>query len=449
MEFEFSASEGGDYLSVGYSIKEERLKQQMKQITLAKGICSTSYLSKIESELIVPSKEITELLLKRLNLEIQLISIEEEQKFIADFYEVYKRAIQTRDKKYIREQLHVISNADIKIVFSQKDQFYDYSLYMFRIWMILDEDEDKLLASYENLMNISSKFNDKQKFIFNLNSGLYYFLIGKYQVSLKSLESSLEFINLLDHEEWEKADFFNVLSMTYFKNHEYYNSINYANKSLQYYKDNLMFKRAIDGYIVIGAAHKNIKEYKTAEQSYNLAKTLAIEYALSDYEGIVYQNLGNLFAIQDNHLKSVEYFNLSLKCQKPNYSSDGYLLTVLSIVKEYSKLNIQEQVVEWCNSGLARIETEQLKTKRDNLSYYYHFCIYRALADSNVELELVIKKAIKHFENIQDYRHVQKYSMFLANHYFNENKFKAAGLYYQKAIQVVFKQKSITHWEDL
>jgi tetratricopeptide (TPR) repeat protein len=448
MEFQVIAREGGDHLSVGYSIKEERLKQQMKQITLAKGICSTSYLSKIESELIVPSKEITELLLKRLNTEIQLISIDEEQKFITDFYEVYKRGIQTRDKKFIRNRLHEISYANIKIVFSLKNHFFDYSLYMFRLLMILDEDEDKLLASYENLLNISPIFNDKQKFIFNLNSGLYYFLIGKYQVALKSLESSLEFINLLDHEEWEKADFYNVLSMTYFKNYEYYNSINYANKSLQYYKDNLLFKRAIDGYIVIGAAHKNIKEYKIAEQSYNLAKTLAIEYALTDYEGIVYQNLGNLFAIQDNHLKSVEYFNLSLKCQESNYSSDGYLLTLLSIVKECSKLNIQEQVVEWCKRGLERIETERLKTKRNNLSYYYHFSIYRALEDS-LEIELVIKKAIKHFENIQDYRHVHKYSMFLANHYFNEKKFKAAGLFYQKANQVVFIQKSIAHWEDL
>lgn len=62
--------------SIGHIIKSERLNQSMKQTTLAKGICSTSYLSKIENNLTVPSEEVITFLLKKLNIEINQVSNE-------------------------------------------------------------------------------------------------------------------------------------------------------------------------------------------------------------------------------------------------------------------------------------------------------------------------------------------------------------------------------------
>lgn len=437
-------------MSIGNSIREERLKQNLKQVTLAKGICSTSYLSKIENDLIVPSSDLIDLLLKRLNYDINLISGDEEEKFINKFYQLYKKAIDSRDKNFVREILHEFStSSERKMVFSQMKHFYTYNLYIFRLWMILDEDNEKILASYERVMKTSTDYDDKQRFLMNLNTGLFYFINGQYQASLKSLEKSLEFISFLDHDEWENADFYNVLSMTYLRNYEYYNSITYALKSLQYYKDNLLFKRAIDSYVVMGVAHKNIKEYKKAEQYYNLAKKLAIDYGLHQYEGLVYQNLGNLFAIQNIHYKAIEFFNLSLKFQEINYASDGYLITIFSIIKENSKRNNQNQVLEWSRRGLERIDKERVINNRDNTSYYFHFFIYRSLFDSQDELESTLKRAIKHFEAIKDNRHVQKYSIYLADYYFKENKFKAAGLYYQKSNHVLYNQKTISYREDL
>ena len=82
-------------------------------------------------------------------------------------------------------------------------------------------------------------------------------------------------------------------------------------------------------------------------------------------------------------------------------------------------------------------------------SNYFHFCIYSAIHSFSNELEEILKKAIKHFEIIQDNRHVQKYSILLAEHYFNENKFKTAGIYFKKANQVLFKQNNIIQWEDM
>ena len=76
--------------SIGLIIKQERLNRNIKQTVLAKGICSTSYLSKIESNSTIPSEDVAQPLLKRLNLMLEEMPLEEENKVIEDLYALYK-----------------------------------------------------------------------------------------------------------------------------------------------------------------------------------------------------------------------------------------------------------------------------------------------------------------------------------------------------------------------
>lgn len=432
--------------SIGHIIKSERINQSMKQNTLAKGICSTSYLSKIENNTTVPSDEVIRLLLKRLKIEIDQVSSEEENKVIALLYELYKTGILSRDKNLIRTSLKEFTKR--KHYFLQLNNFYSYHLFMFRLQLILNEEEDNLQTTYKVLVNIKDDIDDKQKFVINLNLGLYYYLNGNYQKALNQLEKSLKFVNKITNEEWEIADYYNVLSLTYFKCNEFFNAINYASKSLVYYKDNLLFERAIDNFIVIGISHKRMRKYEEAEKNYNFAGKLAIDYKLIHYEGVIYQNLGSLHAIQGSHEKAIEFYERSLRSKEKICNTERYLITIFSIIKEYSKQADHEQVLRWCQKGLERIKVGK-NYSNENISYYFHIEIYRTFHSLSEELEQVLKEAIHHFENIQDDRHVQKYSILLANYYFKQNKFKAAGLYYQKSNQILFKEKFINKWEDL
>lgn len=433
--------------NIGHIIKQERLNQDMKQITLARGICSTSYLSKIENNSTFPSEEVIDFLLKRLNLEVEQVSEEDEDIKILSFYALYKKAINSRDKSLIREFIREFSSS--KVVFLQPKNYYSYNLYMFRLMLVLDEGNENIQYYHELITTLEGDFDDKQKFICNLNIGLNYLNQGNYLKALRRLEQSLGLVHHITNEEWENADFYNVISITYFKNNDYFNSINYASKSLEYYRDHLLFERAIDNYIVMGLAYKRMRKYRESEKHYHLAHKLASDYKLVEYEGIIFQNLGSLNSIQENHVKSIEYYNLSLKCKKGDYGLEGYVLTVFSIVKEYSKQKNSVQVLNWCKRGLERIENEKIKANHINLSYYFHFSIYSSLHSSSNELAEILKKAIKHFEMVPDDRHVQKYSILLADHYFKENKFKTAGHFYQQANQVLLKQKYIIQWEDL
>ena len=71
-------------MKVGHLIRAERIRQKMKQVVLARGICTPSYLSKIEQNQIAPSEEIAILLFNKLNMDIDTIQ-EKDYKSEAEF----------------------------------------------------------------------------------------------------------------------------------------------------------------------------------------------------------------------------------------------------------------------------------------------------------------------------------------------------------------------------
>lgn len=75
----------------GNLIKVERMRKNMKQSVLARGICSISYLSKIENNQTTPSDEVLELIFERLELDVPL------------YYDFSEKIDQT--KKEIRDTL--------------------------------------------------------------------------------------------------------------------------------------------------------------------------------------------------------------------------------------------------------------------------------------------------------------------------------------------------------
>ncbi len=433
--------------SIGLIIRQERINQNIKQTTLAEGICSTSYLSKIENNFTVPSEEVVKPLLQRLQIRLEKISPEDEYKVIENLYSLYRDSIIKRDRSKIKETLGQYSIR--KINFTNLKNFYSYNLYMFRLILILDEEVVTLQPYYKVLLKMEEDFDDKQKFVLYLNLGIYHYLNSDYELSLQKLEKALSIMNHSYYEEWELADFYNVLSLAYFKQHEYFNSIHYATKSQNFYKDHLLFERAIDSYIVMGMAYKNMKNYRESEKYYNLAKKLAADYKLPQYNGMIFQNLGSLYAIQQDSVRAIEFYKQSLQYKEENPHSIGYMITVFSIIKEYSKQSNSEKVLYWCDNGLTNIKSVHNDRSCEFLKYTYHFDIYKLLHLKSEQLEQVLKKGISYFENVHDDRHVQKYSILLADYYFNKSKFKAANLYYQRANEILFKQKSIMKWEDL
>lgn len=96
----------------GNLIRVERLRKNMKQSVLARGICSISYLSKIENNQTSASEEVLELLFERLEIEVPLYHdfSYQSEKVIKEIREILKEAILTRKDRDKQEQVKKYMN---------------------------------------------------------------------------------------------------------------------------------------------------------------------------------------------------------------------------------------------------------------------------------------------------------------------------------------------------
>jgi len=157
--------------TIGPIIRQERLKQKMKQSALAEGICSASHLSKIESGAALPSEEVLNLLLSRLGIFVKELTNEEEEKVIESLYFMYKNGVLKRNKDHIREFISGFSGQTIH--FNHLNNFYTYNLLMFRLFLILQDKDQDLVPFIDALKAVEDEFDNRQRFIFRSNIGLY------------------------------------------------------------------------------------------------------------------------------------------------------------------------------------------------------------------------------------------------------------------------------------
>lgn len=427
--------------NIGLLIKMARIQQNMKQVSLAKGICSTSYLSKIENNQTIASDDVVQLLLQRLNLDYEDLSTDQESVFLSDLYALYKDAIIDRKKHEVISRLSFYTEKNY--LFKNEKNFHTYNLYLFRLHLITDPLGKKTTSLLTALAQMEDMFDERQKFIFNINRGLYFYIRRDYTIALSSMETSLSIITNFHLEEWELADFYYGISMVYLKQNFILNTIEYATKSLNIYKDTLVFKRAIDCYLVIGLAQNRNLNFKNAEESFLLAKKIADDLKLIEYRGIIFHNLGSLYATQGNSFKAIDYYNNSLIHSDDTYD---YLVTLFSIIKEFSKQDNRFEVLRTSKRGIEIIEKESIL---DYKSFYYHFQIYSLLNRDITQLEIVLIDAIKYFESSHDYRHAHKYSVLLGDTYHQSRKYKNSVIYLQKANHFLYLIKNINYWEDL
>lgn len=189
-----------------------------------------------------------------------------------------------------------------------------------------------------------------------------------------------------------------------------------------------MFVRAIDCYILLGVSYRTLKQYKTARENYDLAFKLASEFNLPYYKGMCYHNLGTLYSYEGNSEKALKYFHLSLETKQSKTKLGPVLVTIHSLIIEYSKLGNSVLVLHWCQKGLEFIDQKFTDlNSAQPATYRFHFMIYHAIHSQAEDLEPIAKEAIKHFEQVGNWRHVQKYSLLLADHLFAKNKFRPAG----------------------
>lgn len=440
----YAVKERDSLMKVGHLIRAERIRQEMKQLVLAKGICTPSYLSKIERNLIFPSEDIVTLLFNRLGIDPSKLQNNDKQTEI-DFEKMldatYKEVITNRDENFTKQKLEYLEQHSP--LFENQTLYYTYLLIVLRFRIISGRNLDEIKKGIEDLEELSKDFNPRQAYLYKLNKAFYYYSTENRNKSIEYLEDVLLLVDDISLEVWEKAEMNYVMGVVYTADGRIFSSIEYTRYALNYFRENFLMRRVLDCYILIGITRKKSEQFQEAYDSYLKAMQICDEFNLHHEKGIVYHNLGSLSSMMGNNEEAISYYKQSIAYKTYEESP---LISIFCLVIEYAKMNNRKFVNDWCDKGISLL----LQLKDNNLtSYYHHFKIFKSLHSEQGLSERITKEAIEYFKDKQDYQYVHKYSIALAEWYFSNRKYKLSSVYYQEANRYNYIYRKIKTWEDL
>ena len=431
-------------MKIGHLIRAERVRQDMKQIVLAKGICTPSYLSKIERNQIEPSEDIMLLLMGRLSMDpgkLQENDEKTELEFENLLIKTYKLVITSRNLELTAEKLNYLEQNSP--LFENDSLYNTYLLVTLRFRIILRFDTDQLESEIEVLNHSADNFDAYQLYLFQINKALFYYSIGNRKKAIHYFETILSKLDKLPLNEWEKAEFNYTIAVIYAADDHIFTSTEYIKNALVYFRENLMMNRVLDCYILIGITHKRSEQFQDSLDAYSKAMQICEEFNLHSEKGIINHNIGSLNSMMGNSEEAIHFYKKSIKHKK---EESDKLITILSLIVEYSKMNNKKLVSHWTDIGITLFHQLNDEIHR---SYYHHFSLYQSLHSDEGLSKEVVKSAIEYFKQLQDFRYIQKYCILLAEWYYNNRKYKLSSIYYQEANRYGYIYRKLEKWEDL
>ena len=424
----------------GHIIKFERLKQNMKQVTLAEGICQPSYLSRIENNSIVPSEEVLGKLFKKLNIEKSTMEIPE-SKFIDYVKMNYKEAILYKDRAKTSLLLKELNQK--LYVFPDLTDFYNHQLILLRLNLISHDIQFPTKEILRALSELKENFNLHQQFTFHINLGFLKFFENELGSSLESFQLALNLLPNIKCEDWEIADMEYALGLVYLLLNRNVTSLEYTKRAIIFFEKHLYYTRAIEAYIVLSVAYKNSQKFEEALNILKLAQNTSQKMNHPEHLSILHYNIGAIFTKQGRLKSAISNYRFCISLSSEDINTATGMVSLLS---EYAKQRDYTSVIEWCQKGITLCKNSSDPTLKIREP---HFLCYQAIYGDGDNFERTLQKCINIFEHHKEFRYSHKYSLKLAEYYLENKKYKKAALQYKKANYYLALKENRKFTEDL
>ncbi|MCA0982285.1 helix-turn-helix transcriptional regulator [Exiguobacterium aestuarii] len=412
----------------GNLIKIERMRKNMKQSVLARGICSISYLSKIENNQTSPSDGVLELIFKRLELEVPLYydfseKVDQTKKEIRD---ILKEALLSRqEEKYFKKIEKFKTNP---VVLQSKELYITLLITLARFGITPGGNIQYLIE----VGWIKDQLKSDDRIRYDLVQCIYMFLYqsADRNTTVNLLENVGNKISSSSIPDWEKADMYYVMGALYHRFRDYSQAIEYVKIALEYFQENFCLERIIESHMIIGLSFKRRKRYTVALEHYEKAAKVADKANLKDYYGMLYNNMGDIYFLVGDQEKAQKYFLDSYHVKE---GAKSKLYSVMSLLEVSVAQDNVDAILKWLESGY------ELKGNQNELvEFNYHFDIYVSKYQKNNQYALIesLKKAVEYFEAYDEY-YTHKYALWLSRELRNTGKYKLATEYYEKTISMM------------
>lgn len=326
-----------DNYDLGQIVKFYRIKNKIKQNVLCEGICTPSYLSRIENSLVKADREIYELLFLRLGLNVDSM-FKENIEVNSRVNQIYEELLFNNKTK---ENYDDFFQA---IPFTNNDFFVEYQIIYSRYLFSANQFDEALLI-YQHLKKLKSNFSERNAFLFKSLSVYIALLTKNYNEALDYIKE-LNFNSILSYKKIEQGIFFYNLGLIYCHIKNYSNSLSFIRRALKIFSEIYLPKHELNCHITLGIIYNNLNLHKKATSHYE--KALSILNQLNkDVKNntslnMILTNLGYNFECQHQFELAENYYKQALQS---SISIDIH--NHINLIRLYYLSNKKKQSVEY------------------------------------------------------------------------------------------------------
>lgn len=302
----------GFTLKIGDVIRFKRIEKGMSQEDLAYGICTNSYLSRIENNHVIPDEEIYRLLLGKLGADYDEIiyNSTEIENDLDDWYSHLTK------KTPLKKELNYYLGLGNKV---NHGQIIKYKIIYSR-YLITNREFEKAKEVLDDLYDIFPSLNSYEKFIFVNTYVVCFIFLDQNQSAIEIFEEYTQHHNINFGTKEEHGNLYYNIALCYKRDRSYKKCIYYAKQAFAEYSDNFHLTHMIKALVLLGIAYNNIHDweisYKYYKQALNIVEQL---HTSSDRDKLmIYNDLGYCSECQDLHSEAIKYYELALQIDKDN-----------------------------------------------------------------------------------------------------------------------------------
>jgi HTH-type transcriptional regulator, quorum sensing regulator NprR len=416
-------------MKLGEKVRYFRKTRNLSQKELAEGICSVSYLSKIENGSTEPSEDIGICLGNRLDINLYnnsySNSYEEYQNL---FFHLYKR------------NRHAANSAFKKLLGISKENTEDsifFKIFKSLYTLLTSQDTKESATLLKEVSYLEDGINGVKSFYYFIAKGLLEYYQKNFKNSYLSFKRAEEYIEYHQVKSWEKAYLYYLVALA--ANRLWKNSIclDYSKMALNIFEDSYEFKRCADCRILLGIVYQRFENWSESTKHFEMAEAVANAFDDNFLRGAIYQNLGYNESQNAKSEEAVKLYTKSLVC-KENQPAAFKATTIFTLIKEYLKLGQNERCREQILQGI-----ELVKGDPALYEYQLHFQHYLNILEfGKYDWETctyLIENVIPYMEKINERAYQVEYLQLVGEYYELQNKYKQASTYFVKTINILKK----------
>ncbi|AZQ49119.1 tetratricopeptide repeat protein [Bacillus sp. GX] len=410
---------------IGKQVFYKRLQQKMTQEELCQGICSVSYLSKIENGKIEASEEILQLLCARLEIAVtDLRDVEEDVKGKLD---EWLNALVHLDKPQV-ERIYEELQGEMKHVLDF--EIINYYKLLYTRYLIMKRDFPAVEEELERLKKMYKKYSPFQKLLYTYSKGLYYFLQHKYKRALEYLTRTE--VMAKEQGYHENGIYFN-LALVYNELEVEHMTLHFANVAMEGFKNEYKFRYVINCQLLIALSYIQKKQYNEALSIYNNILREANSFAdKENITAIALNNLGFLYYNLKDYAKAKDYY---LQCLKYKKEEDlNYIDAVYEIALQCIELKEFEEAKDWIDKG---IDIAKRDEKYKSMLYILLMLKHKYFETKDVYKKFLEVEAIPFFRGEENKKELKMVYLELAGYHEELLEFRESNNYYKLAINLL------------